>query len=544
VVDQIAVVTFTTPAAPGTLDVTSPLITEAFSCAILIYSHATAEDSNQSGGVLGVGFVSTEAGDSASTDASSTTSLQDARTTTTQAFQDESGGGTGTSIRSSNPGVSVEVIAVFSAAVAGGVKLNFTTTTVQVKCTAILFAGLSRSCVGNCTFTDVAPSHEDVGNSGVGFFQPDLLVFLSSDTSVNAAVNNGQPKIGFAIRLPSLQQISAYLNIDRASDPTAADGYYRTDAASSAFTGDRIVQMDRFALTSFDSTGFNAQAANLTGGTESPQANYLAIKWDDSARVRMAIAHLSAAAATGLQAFNSFGFTPDVIFGMAHLMVTADTIDSTTTRTCSAGYFVSGRSGSYAISAHHDRGHTIDAGNPSDANSRQGAHALLLLDSTGAVVQQAEWVGASGSGGFVLDFSNASQAVTLTALGIQFIPSPPPFRELARQREKRRMRQRRAVRALIGIHRAIFVPFQNVWATWARQRAARMMRRRPGPGAGVEPVTIGAEVEEGSGRITSPGATRGRVAGAGAIGRVASAGALRGLVIGPGTEQPDRIDLP
>ena len=71
------------------------------------------------------------------------------------------------------------------------------------------------------------------------------------------------------------------------------------------------------------------------------------------------------------------------------------------------------------------------------------------------------------------------------------------------------------------------------------------LRWRPRPVMGLpEVVTIGAEVEEGSGRITSPGATRGRVVGAGALGRVVSAGSLRGLVIGPGTEQPDRIDLP
>ena len=478
-VDQIAVVTFTTPASgdPALFDVTSPLITETFNCAILIYSASTTDDSNTAGGCMGMGFVSTEAGDASDFDASSTVSLQDNSINVTQAFQDESGGAVAECIRAANPGVATTVIAEFSAAISGGVTLNFTTRTVQAKCTAILFAGLSRSAIGNCTFTDAGITHEDVGNAGTGSFQPDCLVFLSSDTSIDAGgVNNGQPKIGFAINPTSgIQQVAAYTNIDQGTDPTAADGYYRTDCATAGFIGAVRTSMDRIQVTSFDSTGFNATAID-TGGANSPQAVYLAIKWNNASLVRMACSNLPVAASTGNQTYNTFGFTPDLLFGLSHLITVADTLDGTEANTCSAGYFVTGRFGSRAISVHHDHGHTIDGTTPSDANTRQGDHPALTPTGLGAVAHQASWVGGSSSGGFILNFSTADQAGTLTALGIQIIPSPPlPIRRLKVPRRARLSRTRyRSVGGILGVQAAQAGNF----VLRAIQRARRQMLER------------------------------------------------------------------
>lgn len=518
-VDQIAVVTFTTPASTGTFPVTSPLITETFNCAILIYSASNTDDSNTSGGCMGVGFVSTEVGGSADTDASSTVALQDAQTNT-NAFQDESGGGTGQSIRASNPGVATTVIAEFSAAIAGGVELNFTTTTVRVNCTAILFAGLSRSSLGFDSPTDGGISHEDVGNAGTGFFQPDCLIFLSSDTSIDAGgVQNGQPKIGFAVNPASgIQQVSAYTNIDNGTNPTAADGYYRSDCCSAAFIGNRGVAMDRFQVTSFDSTGYNAIAFD-TGGANSPQAEYLAIKWSNASLVRMACANLAVAASTGNQTYNTFGFTPDLVFGMSHLMTVADTIDSTEANTCSAGYFVTGRFGSRAISVHHDHGHAISGGSPTDANTRQGDHAVLTLTGLGAVAHQASWVGGSSSGGFILNYSTAAQAGTLTALGIQIIPSPPlPIRRLKRARRARLSRMRyRAIGSLLGVQAA-----QGAGLVLrAIQRARRLMRERLRPKRLFWPTTTlnttpSDTDRDPEGTVFAAGADRGTVLSGGA----------------------------
>lgn len=520
-VAQIRVVTFTTPAAadPAAFPVTHVDITEAFNCAILIYTRTTDEDSNSPGGCMGVGFVSTEAGGSADNDASSTVALRDAQPSTTQAFQDESGGASGECIRASNPGVSVVTIAEFSAAIAGGVELNFTTRTEQVKCTAILFAGLSRSAIGNCTFTDGGITHEDVGNAGTGEFQPDLLVFLSSDTSLDAGgVSNGQPKIGFAINPASgIQQISAYLNIDLGTDPTAADGYYRTDCATAGFIGNRVAEMDRIQITSFDSTGFNATAID-TGSGNSPQANYLAIKWADSSRIRTALAHLPVAASAGNQTYNTFGFTPDLVFGMSHLMTVADTLDGVEANTCSAGYFVTGRHGSRAVSVHHDHGHTIDSGAQTDANTRQGDHAVLTLTGLGAVAHQASWVGGSGSGGFILNFATAAQAGTLTALGIQVIPEPPRVVRRSGRRATRRSRMRyRRTSALGGVR--VSFPLSRLLRAVQRFRRAmqRRLRWRPKlPTVAPMPSVPTVTGQESDGSVFSAGAKRGEVSSGGA----------------------------
>lgn len=503
-VDQIDVVKFTTPAAPGTLDITSPNITEAFSAAILIFTRQTADDSNEPHGVLGIGFIGADGTQLGLT-------LQVAVCATIEGGEDigqlcATARDTATAFRAPDGLGGLDIVADYDAAIAGGFRLDFTQTDVQATCTAIIFAGLTEAAVGSCTHNDGGSTHEDVGESP--FFEPDLVVFRSSDNVLTSDTLNATMALGFALNIAGIPQVSAYLNWDNGADPTDSDGFYRSDACSSAFIGDRLVAMDRFGITSFDSTGWNAIAVD-TGGSNSPQANYLALKF--SGAVRLACANLAVAASTGDQTFNSFGFTPDLVLGMSHLMTAVDTLTDGATASA-GGLFVTGRYGSRAYSIRNEEGLNL---NPavSNAHTRQGDHAVLALDHLGNVVQQASWVGASGSGGFILNFSTASQAGTLTALGIQLIPNPPLVPRRARRERAVRQALRRRPPTVFGVPVQVSAPplSRFFWKAIQRIRMAMVRRRRR-----TEPVLstippVGAPSSEPSTlRVFTSGMERGR----------------------------------
>jgi hypothetical protein len=410
VTDQIAIVTKTAPATNGdTVDFTDPSITETFSAAILIFTQESTDDANHAHASLGLGFLGVTSGDNVSNQLQCTAAAaaQDGVTSGQNCVTVRNNAAC---IRCSDANGGVSLVATYDSTIPNGVKIKFNTTKSGVKVTAILFAGLSKAATGDCTFTQPAPSHENVGKA-TDLFQPDLLIFIPADNVVNADTLNGVVTIGYALNKSGIPQISSYANWDDSTDPTDADGYYRTDCCSAAFTGTVRTTMDRFQVTSFDSTGFNGQA--VVAAT-SPQANYLALKF--SGNVRMAIAHFSVAASTGLQNFTDFGFSPALVFGMSHLMTTADTLTDGAT-TAASGYFVTGGYGSRAVTGCNQEGLNINPA-PTVARTRQGDHALLLLTDTASVAQQAEFSGPI-TNGFVLNFSTATNVGTLTALGLQ-----------------------------------------------------------------------------------------------------------------------------
>jgi len=567
VVDQVAVVTVSIPATatPFTVDFTDPSITEPFSAAIFIFTRETADGSDQAGADIGIGFVSAERGTGVSGDQAMSAFAQDGAAAVPNAGFSQTISKS-ISITDTALAGTVTLEAAYSSSIPGGVRMNVTTRTITCKVTAILFAGLSRAAADACSAT-TSSATEGVGDTSVGTFSPDLVVFAASDTSAGTPPANGvgaHPNIGFAIKA-TLAQVCAHISVDDATEPTDADGFIRSAAAFGHLSGARALQSS--AISAFPASGFTHQAS---AGTIN--AHYLALKF--SGNVRLAALNFAVAASTGSQAFNGFGFTPDLVFGMGTLLSAVDAALEDGALASCMSYFVTGRYASRALTIHHKEGINIPADGNSSAHTRQEDVAVLQYDHLGNVVQRATWVGGSGSGGFILSFSTASAAGFLTALGIQFNYSAPrAARRLRRQRRLgRRLRARlrsiathaaglvvarrpatvrlRRVRLRRGPRR-VFVtgrpPGQlplrtNFWR--AIQRIRRNMferlRWRPRPVLGLpEVVTIGAEVEEGSGRITSPGATRGRVVGAGAIGRVVSPGATRGGIVGPGTELDD-----
>lgn len=410
--DQVAVVTFTTPASPGTLPITDPSITESFSAAILIFTKETSDGTDNNYGMLGLGFIGAGGDDGTNTLQVYVTlqaqhgvaSGQDMNT-----LRDNAGACLGVS--TGDDVTPLSIVANYDSATAGGFVLNFTTTDAHAKCTAIIFAGLTNAVTGDCSFSDAGGSHEDTGD-GVDFFEPDLVIFRSSDNVVNGNTANATLALGFATNTSPIQQVSGYVNWDELADPTDSDGFLRSDCCSGGFIGDRGVAMDRFQVTSFDSTGFNGIAID-TGGLNSPQANYLALKF--SGQFSIGCLNAAISASTGNQDFTGFGFSPNLVLGMSTLMTSVDTLTDGATASA-AGYFVTGDYGERAYTVHNEEGLNIGGAVVTDTHTRQEDVGLLTYEHGGTIAQRATWVGGI-SGGFRLSFSTAT-AGYMTVLGI------------------------------------------------------------------------------------------------------------------------------
>jgi hypothetical protein len=315
--------------------------------------------------------------------------------------------------------IPIVIEGTYDGAVSGGFSLDFTTTDAQTKAVAIIFAGLTKAATGQCSFSDSAPSHENVGAAG-DLFEPDLVIFRSTDSTLNVNTANGTLALGFATNTSPIQQVSSYVNWDELNDPTDSDGYIRSDAASSAFNGTTRTLMDRFAVTSFDSTGFNGQAADVTGAGDTALANYLALKF--SGAVTLGAVNEAVSASTGAKSFTGLGFTPDLVFGMSTLLESIGSIIDGPTASA-AGHFVTGVYGDRAYTVQNQEGLNIGGAVVTLAQTRQEDAAVLTYDHLGSVAQRASWNGGV-SGGFSLSFSVADEPGHLTLMGIQLEQTP------------------------------------------------------------------------------------------------------------------------
>ena len=408
--DQMAVVTFTSPTTATTLDITSTQITETFSAAILIFSKETTDDANNTHGVMGIGFIAPDNADSTESlfDVSLCTQMKDADVLRPRVNTNHS---TAASIKANHGDAvgTIDIQAVYSASISGGVRLSFTTVAagpIQTKGVAILFAGLSRASSGTLGAT-LAGVHESVGNSASGRYTPDVVVFLASDGTLNADHVDAAPTLGFALNNAALSQVSAYVNTEDVTEPTDSDGAVRSAKCAEHFTGGRVDQTA--AITSFDATGFNIAASGNT-----VNATYLALKF--SSAMRLAVANLALPSSSGIATYTDPGFAPKIVFGMSTLITSLDTLTDGATAAV-AGFSAFSPTNARAYAVHHKEGINIPAGGNTSAHTRQGDYAALLMDHTGTLTHQATWSAATTSG-FQLNFSTATAAGFLTALMI------------------------------------------------------------------------------------------------------------------------------
>lgn len=407
--DQFVVVEFTTPASPGTLDITSPSITEGFSCAIFIVSASQTDDSNLTHGQLSIGFCTAN---SASTSPGSSCGHQAENGVTTPDNGTQNNYGAGTPDVISVPlgtAVATQVIAAkFSAAIPGGVRLNFVTTTVRGKGIALICAGLSQTAANSVSVT-TSEAQISVPALGGGQFQPDVVVWLAHDHPGGSAFEaETQPSLGFSVRTSgSPKNVCAFLNFDDGGTTSDADGAYRTDAAFGWLNlSTRVAEYG--GITEFNATGFKAQS-NLAGGV---LASWLAMKFSGSTTAGAAA--LPVAASTGTQALSGLGVAPAAVVGMATRLTTANTLTDGA-EAGAFGYFMFTSAEARAYSMRYRDG--VGSGVAKEASTRQSDSALLLYDHLGAVAQQATLL-TMDSDGFSLSFSVGSAAGTIIALGL------------------------------------------------------------------------------------------------------------------------------
>jgi hypothetical protein len=507
VVEQIAVVDFDTPTSIGTFDVTSSRITEAFTAAIFLYERSTALGTDSAHGNIGLGACQKDGGggsDSANENASYQCSDDNANRASPacNTARDTGDASSHCIIITSGTGV-LEVNAFFDSSIAGGVRLNFdAVAAVGYKVRAILFAGFASAWVG--TISATVQSSETLGGGTVPSFKPDFIFFFGGAATFNTLSQDAVVNLGFAARTSPIQQCSAFINFDTGTEPSDADGELSTDRASCNHQGVTRTQK-HIRVDTFDAGGFTWTP--MEGTTIGSM--YLALKCASS-HFRVACAAMAVSGSTGLQSFNAFGFTPDIVFGMTTLLAAQDTYTDGPTA-AAAGLFATGRYGSRAITMHGEEG----VSNPPSANfnthNRAEDVALLTYEHTGTIAQRATWAGGSGAGGFTLDFSVAT-AGNMVALGLQFVPGAVPSSEgevgAAGHEARRRHRP-----AAGGVHRASW--FGRTLADVSRFRRAAQVRRRSLPPEPEAQAMVGQAIETPpTGKLAGPGMVRGRLAGA------------------------------
>lgn len=409
--DQYAIVSFTTPASNSLFSVTSVDITEPFSAAFFIWHSNTTDGADNNHGVIGFGACSPNG--AAAADRSAGFCMigdNDSDRTLPEYDTERSAGDTTPGCIVVNDGsTQAKVIeARFNASVAGGVQLNFATVTggAQVKCTALLLAGLSNSGVG--TDSTNTSSSEQTGASP--FFTPDVLAFFGGGNTPNVQSDDSQGNLGFAVR--GGDTVSAFINHNRdtPAEPTDADGEVSSDSAMSGHTAEVRTALHG-DLDSFNSDGFTWTARE--GSTVTTM--YAALKF--SGTYQAACAAMPIAASTGDQSFTGFGFTPSVVVGMVLPITSLDTYTSGNDAGA-CGFFIFSASAARAVTEHGEVGKTNVAAASFNTRNRGEEVALLLYNHTGTIIQRATWNGGT-SGGFVLNFSAASAAGYMVALGIQ-----------------------------------------------------------------------------------------------------------------------------
>lgn len=525
-VDQIALVPFTTPASPGTLDITSSDITETARAVVLIWGTSVNDDTDENTGRMGIALQQLEDLSASETGGAGSVLLRHNVGTAVC----ETGEGNESAVILPTDGASgFDIVSTVDSVIPGGVRLSFATTTSQVKGLALILAGNSmRAWGGALSTTSTSPTQEDTGPVG-DEFEPHLVLAIpakQSLTSASRVANAGYA--GFGAIVAAIQK-SVLVDWDDGAATTDAEGLLQSAGSVGSITV--VGRTGQALIFAINATGFTYAALNAVD----TRCRYLAIRFGGDARI--AVANLPVSGSTGVQSF-TVGLRPDVVLGASSLLTTENSLTDGATA-AALGYFITGPLGSRAVSVRQQEGVALGT---TACSSRQGDHAVLTLSHTGGVAQQASWVDTT-NGGFLLDFSSAT-AGHLTALAIQLQPSPAPP-----ARRRRRARRVRAVRRLIrqamqGRAADVGPPplSRGFWKAIQRIRlAVRLRLRRPLlPPLTIRPEGLATDEDE-KGRIFSPGALRGRIQPTvyGTAGRVFSPGGARGRISGPGTAFPE-----
>ncbi len=394
--DQFAIVTQTTPAAPGTISFTSGSITQAVKAALFIFSAQTTDDSTADHGCLGIGMWAND-GDGGTETMACMFSRVLAGVAATDARMHQTTGSVVTTIeRDAAPVIDIATTAV--TAVSGGVDVTFGTTAAQIKVTALLFAGLSRTFVSQVA-ADGTLRTETCG--ATVSFRPDVLIVFGSEGGFTGTKDDFNMSVGFVV--DGGATAGSTVDFDRGTNPMDADG--RVDGVQLPYIRQGTGGTLQSVAMSMVSTGYQYQLTS--GGVNSPDLSVMALKFSNA---RTCVAdNLTAPSGTGTTAF-SLGVAAELVIGMSSLITSENsTTDGPTAATAGLFAFNSTTARAYTGSRHEGTAGTT-------SKQRQSDRAVLTLDHDGAIAQEAT-VASMGGNGFSLSFSTATSGL-LSVLAI------------------------------------------------------------------------------------------------------------------------------
>ncbi len=386
--DQFAVIEGVVPSSTGTVDYTSPNITD-WQLAIICWGGNYLDETDHA--TMGFAFVTPD--DGANTDSGYVTAyFRKGRSTSTFCRFEQNDSVTGDDvINIFNPdsgGLGVWAVADFSAALSNGVRLNWTDVSgVSVGVRGFKFWIL---LIGGAAGAKIRT------NSTPGF-EADLLLRIGIGSGTNnhalamgaCANDTGLPQGGVAIMWPGAQ------------DPVQCHAYASSD--------DALVSLSSTpTATTTPVTAFGA--TDWTGSTGLTAA----LKFTDERAFGASLASFSG---SGTQSVTPFSFTPKIVIGAVTAVTTPDAIDSTSNAEV-FGVFVTDGTNTFCVSIAAEDDAAVGTGaDLTKGYSRWASGEVNLIDRAGGTAFRATSV-TRVSGGLSWDVQTAmSGHVLMWAVG-------------------------------------------------------------------------------------------------------------------------------
>ncbi len=488
-----AIIEATVPSANGTVDYTSPNITDWSAGGIALIFVSGDTSALTSDGLLSVGMVN-QAGNQFTTSWRAHAGVAGTAECRETSLNDQA-----IAIINNTAGTALGVWAraTFSSALTNGVRLSWDDTAgigaKVLKIVVVLIEGFTGTFI-----TGTHPQSNAV-------FTPEALVGFSNGNGTFAAFQQTarsnqevNPGLG-ACRFSDLAQASAEVCWDRGADPTEARGsrYTTKFIASADGVTERAETVTAATATSYTSTGTGrglyAQLRTGNGGAE------------------FAVARETLSGTTGTLSFTGLGKRCGLVIGFLCGLTSDATFETDRAADSWATFFILDRSSVYSIGfAQLHNGVTIDAGHPTQAYSCYSSSSIRAIDDTNATAFQATSAGITATG---IDLA-VTTGMTGTMLLVGFATNPSQTIRRRGRRARRVARSRLRRRAPLVGGKPVGQPPLNrgFWKAIGRIRRAAQarLRRVLPPFYGVR--FTGQATDEGEkGRVFTPGLARGKI---------------------------------
>jgi len=400
----VAILSGTVPGSMGTVDYTDPAITSwSTKGLVLIVTSGNTLDESE-GGRLCLSLI----------DQSGRVRMQCARVlegqTATAHNHNASHSDTAVRVMDADPapGIGDWARAIFSAALGGGVRLDWTAVGGvagrEFRYWILLVDDLEECEVGDGAGSILADS-----------FEPHALI-TAGIGALTAHPGNGNHFLGGfgAARDGSpIVQKSGGVGWDFNDDPTTAHAAVQSGSASTEITPPATLQGQ--VVTDFTATGF------VDTGTGN--SIWAALRLLENVPTGVALETLDGG--TGAKVFTGLGVRPAVVVGLVTGNSADDSIESGAARS-TLGLFVTDGTNTYSASASQAEGETITAGNPTRGYSRFSSSDVDVLDENGGTAFKAV-VTSLDAAGLTLSVSiGMSGRMVLFAISFAPVLTPAP----------------------------------------------------------------------------------------------------------------------